>query len=88
MGLMAAACAAIVIGALLIAVYVVDRVVDGVEQHVEDHTDASSSSAASSPSSGRQLAEIGDPIDVTTELAQGADGRFRRSEAVRPAFSC
>lgn len=71
-GLLATVCLAIVVGALLLTVWVVNRVVDGVAQHVEEHTSSSSSSsAASSPSWGRQLAEIGDPTDVTADRASG-----------------
>ena len=66
---MAAACAAVVIGALLVVVYVVDRIVDGVEHHVEEHTDSSSATAAqlswSSAASWRRSATAD---DVTADM--------------------
>lgn len=67
-------CVVAVVAVFWVFIQVVVHVVDGVAHHVEEHTDSSSrSAAAASPSWswswGRQLAEIGDPTDVTADLS-------------------
>jgi hypothetical protein len=67
MGLMALVCTLVVIGAMLLVVYLVDRVVEAVQDEVDP---ASSSSTVSSPAQlGRQLLSSATADDVTADWA-------------------